>query len=441
MWARTYVRSDLTTNARGLAVGGGTVRMLGEEQVGQSGTALAWTANPSTGAPRDIQRMIVDTLPLFPRGLIADPSAPDGSVLLSDAPTANGIAVSYLDAVNRRRIAYGLATGRTVRDTPYAIAANPSTRGVTIAGTSHDESPVAVFPTYTMIYRMPPAPAGQTVAPSITRYCEYLATGQGCSRQTCRGLAPFALAVSPSGRTLVASWASPIDGEMISTNLTILRADGTIESAQHLEVEAGARLLIPYGAVARGEDFYVAGAVQEARGGLYDAMVIRIDAGGRIAWARRFGRASAHDAAGQLQPTASGVALTGWTTANAEDVFAVEVSTAGAMLRGMRHGGAGSETGFYIEPSTAGGWFLLATTRASFGNTVNAPWGLELDSGFAIRFNATSNATSATFAPATVDVAVTPTAVCTEASIGEISYGNTSFNAAPVTLSGTIQAP
>jgi hypothetical protein len=309
--------------------------------------------------------------------------------------------------------------------------------GLAFVESSHNTSPIAVFPTYAQLVRVD----GAGAVIGATRYLE--AFGPDCTKPTTVNnyLAPRALAQNADGNYLIASITYQADPIRYRLNLTLFDKDGIPQWGRRLVPSNLNFHLFPFGVTASSSSFVVTGMQGDTASG-YDAFALSITSAGTISWAKTFGTAGVNDVAARGALGGAGVVITGYVeTANGSDVFAGLLSANGASLTGYVYGGAGADTGFAIARSSTG-FNLFGGSTTSFGQVAPASWALRVDAQLRIVLE---TGTVAAYAPALSNQSYTLTNTCVLANSGVYSTFTPirealSVSAAAVSVGGPFQA-
>ena len=119
-------------------------------------------------------------------------------------------------------------------------------------------------------------------------------------------------------------------------------------------------------------------------GGDLDALVLKVDAGGNIEWARTYGGTGDDMAIGIQQTSDGGYIVAGWTEsfgagAGKADFWVFKLDSSGTVEWANRYGGTGIEQAWSVD-ITSDGYYIVAGGTTSFGAGGADYWVLKLDS-------------------------------------------------------------
>jgi hypothetical protein len=410
LWARLFYTPDdpakqEETNAVAVVETSSAIRYLGNRVAGNTSTSVVWNAEPLTGqvvAGSAYELLTAQGTNLPGIDLAVDPADADGTVALVNV-TSSRSGLVWLDRANKpvESVVY-LSASRTDSNVPTGLLRDVS-GGLTFIESSHNTSPVAVFPTYAHLVRL-----DATGAPlGATRYLE--AVGADCNRPSVNNyLAPRALAQDDDGNYLVASMTFQSDPIRYRLNLTLFDKEGVPQWGRRIVPSNLDFHLFPFGVTANGSSFVVTGAQSDVDGG-WDAFALSITNAGAISWAKAFGSDGLNDVAARGVLGGAGVVITGYAaTDSGLDLFAGVLSANGSSLRGYVYGGGADEIGLAIARS-ATGFNLFGGSTSSFGQLRPASWALRVDDQLGI---ALETGTVEPYAPVLVNQAYTVTETC-----------------------------
>ncbi len=441
LWARLFYTPDdaakqVDTNAVGVIETASAIRYFANRVAGSS-TSVVWDAEPLTGkvvTGTAFELMAADGTNLPGVDLAADPASATGSVALVNASGRS--ALLWLDGSNKlSRSSLYPSLSASDSNSPAGLLRDLS-GGLAFVESSHNTSPVAVFPTYAQLVRVDAvgAPLG------ATRYLEAL--GSECAKPSPSNyLAPRALAQNSEGNYLVAAITYQTDPIRYRLNLTLFDKEGIPLWGRRIVPTDLNSHIIPMAVTANGSSFVVTGAQSDAGGG-FDAFALSITNAGGISWAKTFGASGTTELAARGVLGGSGLVVIGYAaTKNGSDLFAGSLSADGASLKGYLYGGAGDDTGLAIARS-ATGFNLFGGSASSFGQARPAGWALRVDAGLNIQLDIGD---VAAYAPTLSNQAYTVTSTCVQANSGVYATFTPrreafSVSAAAVSVGGPYQA-
>jgi hypothetical protein len=417
LWARLFYTPDdpakqVSTSAVDVVETASRLRYLGNRASGGS-TAQVWNADPLTGqveAGSAYELMSADGTSLSGVELAADPADSEGTVALVNVAGRSRSGLLWLENSNKltRSVVY-LSPSPSDSNVPTDLLQNLS-GGLTFVESSHNTSPVAVFPTYAQLVRVDAA--GDALG--ATRYLE--AWGSDCTKPSVVNnyISPRAVAQNDVGNYLVASWTPQTDPVRYRLNLTLFDRNGVPQWGRRIVPTTASLHILAAGVTANGSSFVVTGGQTDA-GGSFDAFALSITNAGVISWAKTFGTSGVNDVASRGALGDDGVVITGYAgTQNGTDLFAALLSESGSTLTGYVYGGAGEDSGLAVERS-ATGFNLFGGSTSSFGQLQPSSWALRVDGKLRITLE---TGTVAAYTPALTNMSYTLTNTCVLANSG-----------------------
>lgn len=434
LWARLFYTPDDApkqpeTNAVAVVETSKSIRYLGNRVAGGS-TGVVWNADPLTGqvvAGTALQLIAADGSNMPGVDIATDPAVTDGTVVLVSTNRNKSGLVWLSDENDVNDQAIYLSPAGTDSNGPTGLVRNLS-GGLTFVESSHNTSPVAVFPTYAHLVRV-----DATGAPiGTTRWVE--ATGPDCSKPASFNnvLAPRALAQNSDGNYLVASFYIAGDPPSYRMNLTLLDKDGVPQWGRRIVSSTAGVHILPVGVTANGTSFVVSGGQSDA-GGAFDGFALSITGAGAISWAKTWGTSGVNDVAARGALGGAGVVITGYASQSGFDVFAGLLTANGSSLTGFVYGGTGNDTGLAIARS-ATGFNLFGGSASGFGQTAPSSWALRVDNQLQIVLE---TGTVAAYSPALINMAYTLTNTCVLGNTGVYTIHTPTREAFPVSPQAT----
>jgi hypothetical protein len=442
LWARLFYTPDdpakqASTSAVDVVETASHVRYLGNRS---GSTAQVWNADPLTGrvaAGSAYELMAADGTNLTGVALAVAPADREGTVALVNVTGRSRSGLLWFEGSNKlvSSVSY-LSPSASDSNVPTGLVRNLS-GGLTFVESSHNTSPVAVFPTYAHLVRVDAA--GNALG--ATRYLE--AWGTECTKPSNVNnfISPRAVAQNDDGNYLVASWTQRTDPVRYRLNLTLFDKDGIPLWGRQLVPSDASFHLLAASVTANGSSFVVTGG-QTDSGGSFDAFALSITNAGVISWGKTFGTPGVNDVASRGALGGAGVVITGYAgTQNGIDLFAGLLSANGSTLTGYAYGGAGADSGVAIVRS-ATGFNLFGGSTTSFGQQQPSSWALRVDAQLRITLE---TGTVAAYAPALTNMSYTLTNTCVLANSGVYTTFTPSREAltvspAAVSVGGPFQA-
>jgi predicted secreted protein len=114
--------------------------------------------------------------------------------------------------------------------------------------------------------------------------------------------------------------------------------------------------------------------------GNYDFWLIKTDNDGNALWDKTFGGSAGDANQAYKQTLDGGFICSGWTTSygNGYQFYVVKTDSEGNADWANPYGGSGNEVGFYIQPTSDGGYLIIGMTE-SFGAGGQDLWLLKID--------------------------------------------------------------
>ncbi|MCK4941142.1 hypothetical protein KAS45_03535 [candidate division WOR-3 bacterium] len=115
--------------------------------------------------------------------------------------------------------------------------------------------------------------------------------------------------------------------------------------------------------------YIIAGVTTSFGAGLRDLYLIKTDSNGDTAWTRTLGGSDNDVGAAVFQTADGGYIITGTSysySAGSGDVWLVKTDASGGFVWGQNYGGADSDAGWDVQPTSDGGYIITGQTR-SFG--------------------------------------------------------------------------
>ncbi len=142
--------------------------------------------------------------------------------------------------------------------------------------------------------------------------------------------------------------------------------------------------------------YAIAGYTVSFGAGLYDAYLIKTDAGGNLLWDRTYGGTDNDMGFSLVQTSDGGYAIAGTTesfSAGLTDVYLVRTDDSGNMLWSQTYGGIGIDQGYYLVQTNDGGYVIAGSTTSS-GAGSNDVYLVKVDASGNMLWNQTYGGTS-----------------------------------------------
>jgi predicted secreted protein len=126
--------------------------------------------------------------------------------------------------------------------------------------------------------------------------------------------------------------------------------------------------------------YIIGGRTKSYGAGNYDFWLIKTDNDGNALWDKTFGGSAGDANQAYKQTLDGGFICSGWTTSygNGYQFYVVKTDSEGNADWANPYGGSGNEVGFYIQPTSDGGYLIIGMTE-SFGAGGQDLWLLKID--------------------------------------------------------------
>ena len=368
LWARSFHTSD-STGARGVVETNNALRYLA--CAGDDGcTAVVWNANKLTGAVIANTAFRLSEEFSLMRGVDILRDGANGTVVAVDTDDAGGPGLIWLGATNQVVRAFSYKTDGPIYHQPQKVLRNEA-GGLSIAQYTYTFSDVDVLPAELVRVGSTGAVVGGT------GFREAL--GDCAAPELAPTFYPAAMAQNDAGSYLVASSVNDGLDFVYRLNLTLFDQSGVPQWSRRVDASDLTLGVSAEDIVARGNDFFVMGSMNDAAGSV-DAFVLSISATGTINWWKSAGNDGLEESANEAILRGTDLIVVGQSDQEGSSDFSALVWAGdGSTASGWLYGGAGFDRGASLSAASGGGYNLFGGTVDSFGNADNASWALRVD--------------------------------------------------------------